>query len=49
MQIKENTIDYIGTFKAQSNGAKEGVLVKKTCYKAEYMMAWQNQRAKSKK
>jgi 8-oxo-dGTP pyrophosphatase MutT (NUDIX family) len=36
VQIKNDTIKYIGTFRAQSDGAKEGVLVKMTCYKAEY-------------
>ncbi|WP_103070867.1 NUDIX hydrolase [Aquimarina sediminis] len=36
VHIVKNTIEYIGTFKAQSDGAKEGVLVKMTCYKAEY-------------
>ena len=36
VKIKSDTIEYIGTFKAQSDGAKEGVLVKMTCYKAVY-------------
>jgi 8-oxo-dGTP pyrophosphatase MutT (NUDIX family) len=36
VHIKQDTIKYIGTFKAQSDGAKEGVLVRMTCYKAEY-------------
>lgn len=36
VQINKSTIKYIGTFKAQSDGAKEGVLVKMTCYKADY-------------
>ncbi|WP_282071225.1 NUDIX hydrolase [Polaribacter atrinae] len=36
VQIKTDTIKYVGTFKAQSDGAKEGVLVKMTCYKAAY-------------
>ena len=36
VEINTNTIEYIGTFKAQSDGAKKGVLVKMTCYKAEY-------------
>ena len=36
VRIKKETIKYIGTFKAQSDGAKEGVIVKMTCYKAEY-------------
>jgi 8-oxo-dGTP diphosphatase len=36
VQINKQTIEYVGTFKAQSDGAKDGVLVKMTCYKAEY-------------
>lgn len=36
VQIIYNTIEYFGTFKAQSDGAKEGILVKMTCYKAKY-------------
>ena len=36
VKIKKDTIEYVGTFKAQSDGAKEGVLVKMTCYKAVY-------------
>jgi len=36
VQINQNTIKYVGTFKAQSDGAKEGVIVKMTCYKAKY-------------
>jgi len=36
VRIDKNTIEYVGTFKAQSDGAKEGVNVKMTCYKAEY-------------
>jgi len=36
VRINDNTIEYVGTFKAQSDGAKEGVFVKMTCYKAEY-------------
>lgn len=31
------TITYIGTFIAQSDGEKEGVNVKMTCYKADYL------------
>ncbi|MEL6976122.1 MAG: NUDIX domain-containing protein [Bacteroidota bacterium] len=34
--IDKSTIEYVGTFKAQSDGAKEGVLVKMTCYSAQY-------------
>jgi len=36
VRIDKNTMDYVGTFKAQSDGAKEGVIVKMTCYKAQY-------------
>ncbi|CAL2095139.1 DNA mismatch repair protein MutT [Tenacibaculum sp. 190524A02b] len=36
VDIKKETIEYVGTFKAQSDGAKEGVLVKMICYKADY-------------
>lgn len=36
VQIKNETVKYVGTFKAQSDGAKEGILVKMTCYKAKY-------------
>ena len=36
VKIKSKTIKYVGTFKAQSDEAKEGVLVKMTCYKAKY-------------
>ncbi len=36
VQIKSDTIKYIGTFKAQSDGDKDGVLVKMTCYQAKY-------------
>ena len=32
VKIDISTIEYIGTFKAQSDGAKDGVLVKMTCY-----------------
>lgn len=36
VKIDIDTIEYVGTFKAQSDGAKDGVLVKMTCYKAKY-------------
>lgn len=36
VKIDKSTIEYIGTFKAQSDGAKDGILVKMTCYKAKY-------------
>ncbi len=36
VRIIKETIKYFGTFRAQSDGAKEGVIVKMTCYKAEY-------------
>ncbi len=34
--IIKDTIEYLGAFKAQSDGAEEGVLVKMTCYKAKF-------------
>jgi len=34
--ILPNTIKYIGTFSAQSDGEKEGINVIMSCYKAEY-------------
>ena len=36
VHIDLSSIAYIGTFSAQADGAKEGVLVKMTCYKANY-------------
>jgi 8-oxo-dGTP pyrophosphatase MutT (NUDIX family) len=36
VDILLETIRYVGTFIAQSDGDKEGVNVKMTCYKAEY-------------
>ncbi|WP_299712299.1 NUDIX domain-containing protein [uncultured Tenacibaculum sp.] len=34
--IIKDSIEYLGTFKAKSDGAKEGILVKMTCYKAKF-------------
>ncbi len=31
-----DSIEYLGTFKAQAHGHKEGVLVKMTCYQGQY-------------
>ena len=36
VDILHDTIKYVGTFTAQSDGDKKGVNVKMTCYKAEY-------------
>jgi 8-oxo-dGTP diphosphatase len=36
VHIKNNTIEYVGTFKAQSDGEQQGTIVKMTCYRAEY-------------
>ena len=36
VDIQENTIKYFDTFKAQAHGHKEGIIVKMTCYFAEY-------------
>lgn len=36
VDIKKDTIQYYGTFEAQADGKEEGVIVKMTCYTAEY-------------
>lgn len=36
VDIKKDTIKYYGTFKAQADGKQEGVMVKMTCYFADY-------------
>lgn len=36
VQISPNTIKYLGTFSAQSDGDKKGVNVKMTCYTAQF-------------
>ena len=36
IDIKENTVEYYGTFEAQAHGKAEGVLVRMTCYTAEF-------------
>ncbi len=36
VDVVPNSLEYFGTFKAQSDGAKEGVIVKMTCYKAKF-------------
>lgn len=36
VDIKMDTIQYYGTFEAQADGKEEGVIVKMTCYMAEY-------------
>ena len=33
----KNTIKYYGTFEAQAHGHAEGILVKMTCYMAEFI------------
>ena len=37
IDIKEDTIEYYGTFKAQAHGKAEGIIVKMTCYTAEFI------------
>ena len=37
IDIKEDTIKYYGTFKAQAHGKAEGIIVKMTCYIAEFI------------
>ena len=36
VDIKKDTIKYYDTFEAQADGKAEGVVVKMTCYMAEY-------------
>lgn len=36
IDIKKDTIKYYGTFEAQAHGKSEGVVVKMTCYMAEF-------------
>lgn len=36
VDILTNTIAYLGTFQAQADGKAEGVIVKMTCYTANY-------------
>jgi len=37
VEIDPLTIDYVGTFSAQADGKEEGVIVKMTCYQADYI------------
>ncbi len=36
IDIKRDTIHYYGTFKAQAHGKAEGIIVKMTCYEADF-------------
>ncbi len=36
VNIKRNTIKYYGTFEAQAHGKAEGIIVKMTCYMADF-------------
>lgn len=36
IDIKKDTIKYYGTFEAQAHGKAEGIIVKMTCYMAEF-------------
>ena len=36
IEIKEDTIQYYGTFKAPAHGKAKGIMVKMTCYTAEF-------------
>ena len=37
IDILKNTIKYYGTFEAQAHGHDKGVIVKMTCYQAEFL------------
>jgi len=36
VDIKVDTMEYYGTFEAQAHGKAEGVMVKMTCYRADF-------------
>ncbi|MBR1812915.1 MAG: NUDIX domain-containing protein [Lachnospiraceae bacterium] len=36
VDIREDTVHYYGTFEAQAHGHAEGILVRMTCYTAEF-------------
>ncbi len=36
IDIRKDTINYFGTFKAQAHGKTEGIIVKMTCYTADF-------------
>ena len=36
VNIKRNTVKYYGTFEAQAHGKTEGIIVKMTCYMADF-------------
>jgi len=36
IDIKSDTLKYYGTFKAQAHGKAEGIIVKMTCYTADF-------------
>ena len=36
VEIKEESVKYYGTFEAQAHGKAEGILVRMTCYTAEW-------------
>lgn len=36
VDIKPNTLEHLGVFRAQSDGQEKGIIVKMTCYRAEY-------------
>lgn len=37
VEIVPSSYKYLGTFKAQSDGMKEGIIVKMTCYSADFV------------
>lgn len=37
IDIKKDTIKYYGTFEAQAHGKAEGIIVKMTCYLADFL------------
>ena len=37
VDLQEDTVAYVGTFQAQADGHDEGIIVKMTCYSADYL------------
>lgn len=37
VNIIKESVEYVGTFKAQSDGAIDGTIIKMTCYQANYI------------
>lgn len=36
VEVRPDSMKFVGTFEAQADGAKDGIIVKMTCYEAQY-------------